>query len=112
MRRRRRGAALIEALIAITTLVVAGVGMIGFVLQTVENVRLVTMRHAETLSAAAELHTLQLSTPTELAMRVGQSRIKCCDLLVQPLSTALYRVTLADTLTGAAILETSLYARP
>jgi Tfp pilus assembly protein PilV len=111
MARQRIGAALIEALVALVLLATTGVAMVSHVLQTIEAARLAVQRDNETRAASATLDRVRLWSGSEIAVRMGRTRLPCCEMIIQPLSRALYHVTLVDTLTGAAILETTIYTR-
>jgi hypothetical protein len=106
----RSGAVLLEAMIALTMIAIAGVGMVTYLGQTIESLRQVHSRDRDTRAASVELDRLSLLTSRELAARIGRSRVSCCELVVEPLTPVLYRLALADTATGAFILETSVYA--
>jgi hypothetical protein len=109
-RRPRAGAVLLEAMIAITLIAIAGVGMVTHLGQTIETIRHVHERDRAARSASRELDRLSLLRNGQLAARIGRSRIACCDLVVEPITPVLYRVALADTTTGAFLLETAVYA--
>ena len=111
MVRQRTGAALIEALVALVLLATTGVAMASHVLQTIELARLAVRRDNEVRAASAALDRVRLWTGSEIAMRMGRTRLSCCELAIQPLSSALYHVAVVDTLTGATLLETTIYSR-
>jgi hypothetical protein len=109
-RQARRGAVLLEAMIAITMIAIAGVGMVTYLGQTIESIRQVHDRDRATRAASRELDHLSLLRSAQLGVRVGRTRIGCCELVVEAVTPVLYRLALADTMTGAFILETSVYA--
>jgi hypothetical protein len=99
-------------LVAITLLAVAGVGLSTLLGQTVDGVHRMHRRDADTREASRTLDRVVLWRRDELAARVGTSRVPCCTLQVAPLAPTLFRVALADTVTGAVLLETSVYHPP
>ena len=111
MIRQRTGAALIEALVALVLLATTGVAMLSHVLQSMEAARLAVRRDIEMRTASAALDRVRLWSSSEIAIRMGHTRLPCCEMIIQPLSSALYHVVLVDTLTGATMLETTIYSR-
>ena len=108
--RMRRGAALLEALVALTMLVTVGTGMITLLGQTVETTRETHARDEETRAAGEILERLSVLDPAELRVRAGVSRLPCCTLSLQIQSNVVFDVELADPRTGAVILRTTIYA--
>lgn len=108
----RRGAVLLEALVALVILALTGVAMITLLGQTVETARQVHRREAETRAAGAALERVLAWDRSAMVARVGQSRLACCGLTVEAVTPALFRVAVSDTATGAVLLETSYYAPP
>jgi Tfp pilus assembly protein PilV len=104
-----RGAVLLEALVALTLVAIAGLGMVTLLGQTVEVNRQLHRTERETRRAGEALEGLLVLDRATLAARVGRSRVGCCLLTVEAVTPDLYRVVLSDTATGAAILATSTY---
>jgi hypothetical protein len=107
---RRRGAALLEAIVAITLLVTAGVAMITHVIQTIDTARMAAIRDREVREAGSILQRALLWTRADLLARVGHSRMNCCLLDVSRESATVFRLAVSDTGTGALIIETAIYA--
>src|SRR5256885_1417036 len=111
-RARRTGAVLLEAMIAITMIVIAGVGMVTLLGQSVTTAREAHRRDRDVRLASATLERVMLWTRAELDARVGTSRLGCCVLTIDLITPALYRVALLDTATNAVVLETTVYQPP
>jgi Tfp pilus assembly protein PilV len=106
---RSKGVALLEVLVAITLLAVAGVGWMSLVHESARAARNAAARDADMQSASATLRHISLWTPSELAAHVGRTRHDGYDVTVSPLAASLWSITVADTLTGATLLATSRY---
>jgi type II secretory pathway pseudopilin PulG len=108
-RRRRSGVALLEVIVGLTVLSIAGVGLLVMLAQAGDSVHALDERDAEARAASAHLDRVALWTRDQLDSRIGSTRLADWTLHVALLTPRMYRVALADTLTGALLLETSLY---
>ena len=109
LRPSRSGAALIETLIAIVILAIAGVGLVTLLGQTVHTVHQFRERETEFAAAGRALDGMVSWSRTELDARVGEQSFHGWQLRITDAGTGLYDVVLADTLTGAQLLRTTLY---
>lgn len=105
----RSGAALIETVIALVILAGAGVGLVMLLGQTVHTVHQFRMREAEFRNAGQAMDGMVAWSRTELDARMGAKRFRLWELRVGDAGPGLYDVALADTLTGAELLRTTLY---
>ncbi|MDB4878324.1 MAG: hypothetical protein JWM41_4770 [Gemmatimonadetes bacterium] len=105
----RSGAAIIEALVAMVMLAVAGTALIALLGQTRHSMR--TLRDSEKLTreASAQLDRLVLFDRAELAAREGRYTLAGWSMSVTQVAPALFDVFVARTDTGAALLGTTLY---
>ena len=112
-RRPSRGFALIDALLAVAILGLASTGLIALLRQTTMAVESMGSRERDIRDASAALAAVTLRDAAWLDARIGDTRYQRWTLSVELGPTALYRLRIRDTLTGAAILETTTYrARP
>lgn len=107
--RRRRGAILFEVMVGLLLLVIAGVGWITLMDQTVHTVHQIRLREHDYEAAADDLEHVALWTSEEFSAHTGPTRIGSYVLDVQALSANLFAVVVRDT-TGATLLSTSMYA--
>jgi Tfp pilus assembly protein PilV len=108
-RRGRRGVALLEVLVGLVLLTVAGTALLALVAQTIDAVDRRYRHDADTRAASGRLDAIALWNRAELDARVGSSPLGPWTLRVTPLTPTLYRVELADASTDAVVLVTSLY---
>jgi type II secretory pathway pseudopilin PulG len=105
----RRGVALLEVMVGLTLLAIAGVGLLVVLAQATDSVHEIDRRDAEARAASALLDGVSLWTRDQLDARIGSTRLADWTLHVAPLTPTIYRMALADTMTGALVLETSMY---
>jgi Tfp pilus assembly protein PilV len=105
----RRGAAMIEAVIAVVMLAVAGTGLITLLGQTRHSMR--TLRESEraTRDASVELDRLVLLDRTDLVAREGRSSSEGWSIRVTQIDAALFDVSIAPSDTSATLLNTTVY---
>jgi type II secretory pathway pseudopilin PulG len=108
-RRPKRGVALLEVMVGLTLLAIAGVGLLVVLVQATDSVHEIDRRDGEARAASGQLDRASLWTRDQLDARIGSTRLADWTLHVAPLTPTMYRVALADTMTGALVLETSLY---
>jgi Tfp pilus assembly protein PilV len=105
----RRGAALLEVLVGLAILLVAGSGLVTLVAQHAHDIRELRRREADTREAAMLLERVARSPRIELAggrsTASGELRVE-----IGPLAPSLHSVAVIDTRTGAMLLRTSIYA--
>lgn len=106
---RRRGTSLLEVLVAIVILAVAGVGLITLLGQTGNSLHDALDRDALTRLAATRLEAESLRSPAELQALVGERSAGPLRLHVQQLAGDLFVITATDTLDDAVVLRTTLY---
>lgn len=103
---------LLEVLLGIAILSMSGVALITLLTQTVHTVRHGRDTERRIMSASKLLNRATLWSTTELDVHVGRQRIDTWNLDVQMTQPDLYSLTVLDTLTGAAILQTMVYRPP
>jgi hypothetical protein len=107
--RDRSGAVLLEALIAMTILAIAGLLLVSMASQSAESLRLAQEREREFRAANAFLDAVSLWPTQDLDRHLGTRPQGPWRMFVARPSATLYVVTLQDSLGGYTILETSLY---
>src|SRR5262245_26275562 len=107
--RARRGVALLEVVVGLSLLAVAGAPLLALLAQTIDAVDRHYRHDAEVRAASGRLDAIALWNRAQLDARTGSTPLDAWTLRVTPLNSTLYRVELADTATGAAVLATSLY---
>lgn len=110
-RRKRRGVALLEVLIALVLLAVLGVGWITLMGQLRVAIHQVRATEREVLDASRLLDGVSLWSRSDFDGRTGTSRTAGFTLHVQPVGPRLYSVIVADTLQDAPLLGTTFYPR-
>jgi type II secretory pathway pseudopilin PulG len=108
-RRRRRGASLLEVLVGLAMLAIAGASMLALLAQTIDAVRRQQRHDAEIRAASERLDAVAVWTRAQLEARVGTTPLGPWTLRVAIVTGGLYHVALADPTTEATLLETSLY---
>jgi Tfp pilus assembly protein PilV len=105
----RRGTAMIEAVIAIVMLAVAGTGLITLLGQTRHSMR--TLRESERAirAASAQLDRLVLLDRGDLVAREGRSSNDGWSIRIAQIDVALFDVSVAPSDTSAALLSTTVY---
>lgn len=105
----RKGAVLLEAIVAVVILAVAGTTAVTLVGQSADAVRRAREADAEAREASAFLHAVSLWTRDDLDLRLGDRPQGDWRLQVQRPSPTLYEVTLVDSARTRVILRTSLF---
>lgn len=105
----RTGAVLLEAIIALVILTVAGTAAVTLVSQSADAVRRAREADAEAREANAFFHAASLWTREDLDRRLGDRPQGDWRLLVQRPAPTLYEVVLVDSAATHEILRTSLY---
>lgn len=106
---RRRGAALLEVLVAITLLVVAGALAVRMAVASARTVAAVRDTESRLRRASAFLEVVALWTRDDLDRRLGERPQGPWQLHVQRTSPTLYVVILVDSGDGRELLRTSLH---
>lgn len=106
----RTGAVLLEAMVAMAILGLTGIAWMVLLVQSLHSVDQARHREAALRVAAAALNATSVWSPADLAAHVGTSRFHGVDLEVGELTPTLFSLTALDTLTGTALLRTSVYA--
>lgn len=105
----RPGIAMLEVVVGLSLLTVAGAALLALLSQTMDAVERRYQHEAATRAASWRMDAIALWSRSQLDARVGSTPLGAWTLRITPLGPTLYRVGLADTATGAAVLETSLY---
>jgi type II secretory pathway pseudopilin PulG len=105
----RRGAVLLEAIVALAILSVAGTAAVTMVSQSADAVRRARESAGEVARADAFLHAAALWTREDLDRRLGRRRQGPWTMFVQRPTAELYEVTLADSAGERVLLRTSLH---
>ena len=108
-RARRAGAALLEVLVALTVLSVAGIATLSASRQAAEAVERARWADEETRAASAFLDAVALWPRADLDRHLGVRDEGAWHLRVDRHSPTIYRVTLTDTSDVRVLLATSLY---
>ena len=107
--RGRRGAVLLEAMVAVVILAVAGTAAATLVGQSADVVRRAREADREARAASAFLHAVSLWTREDLDRRLGERPQGDWRLQVQRPAPTLYEVVLLDSAATHEILRTSLF---
>lgn len=107
--RSRRGAVLLEAIIALAVLSVAGTAAVTLVSQSADAVRRAREADVEAREASAFLHAVSLWTREDLDRRLGDRPQGDWRLHVQRPTPTLYEVVLVDSARTRVILRTALF---
>lgn len=105
----RTGMVMLEVILGVAILGMAGVGLVTLLTQTLHTVRQGRAAERRTASAVQLLDRATLWSESELASRRGRSRIGDWNLDVAAPQTQLYTLVVLDTLTGAPVLRTTVY---
>ncbi len=109
MSRRREGFTLIDVVLGVAILTITATGLIALLRQTLQSTSSMIQRDREARAAGMTLAAVAVRKPAWLDQRVGESRIDSWTLRVERESAARYRIALADTATGATVVETAIY---
>lgn len=109
MRRADAGAALLEAIVALTVLVTAGTAAVSLASQSAQAVHAAHDREAEMRSASAFLEAVALWTRDDLDRRLGDRPQGSWRLRIDRPAPELYVVVLTDSTGTIEILRTALF---
>ena len=109
--RAEAGYALLELVLAITILTVAGLGLAGWMRESAHTAAAIASRDAELTRASAFLDLVALWPSEDLDRRLGSRRQGIWRLTIQRPTPDLYEVQLADSM-GFVLLATTLYRAP
>jgi type II secretory pathway pseudopilin PulG len=110
--RAERGAALLEVLAAMVILAVAGVGLVGVVLQALQDADRARAREFRYAEAASQLTRLSLRDAHGLDLRLGRRAVGAWITSVDRPRPGLYRLAIADTLVPEEELVVTIVRRP
>jgi Tfp pilus assembly protein PilV len=105
----RRGTAIIEVLVALVVLAVAGTALVSMLGQTQASVNLTHRREHEVEPAVQLLDEALTMSHAELEARIGSTRRRGFTLTISAAAPSLYALEVADTASGAVLLRTALY---
>jgi type II secretory pathway pseudopilin PulG len=100
---------MLEVMLGVAILGMAGVALVTLLTQTVHTVRHGRAAERQTTSAAQLLDRATLWSDTELASRLGRQRIGNWNLEIAAPQPRLYMLVVLDTLTDAPVLRTAVY---
>lgn len=105
----RRGAVLLEVVVALTILATGGAGMIALASQSVDSLRRASAAERETERASEFLDAVVLWPRADLDRHLGARAQGPWRLIIERPLPTLYTVTLADSIGGRTLLTTALY---
>lgn len=105
----RRGAVLLEAIVALAILSVAGTAAVTLVSQSMDSVRRARIADEEMRAANALFHGVALWTREDLDRRLGERPQGPWKLIVQRPAPTLYEVVLTDSALTHELLRTTLF---
>lgn len=105
----RRGAALVETLLALVVLAFTGAGMIALLAQTVNGEKHLHEREREMSEAVRALERVATFNRADLLERAGAQRLPSLWLEIVARPDSLFDVIVRDTLHRAELLHTTLY---
>lgn len=107
----RRGAALLEVIIAMTVLSVSGAALIGLLRGAARVVHVAESSEVEMRAANNFINAVSLWSRAELDQRLGSREQGPWILEITRTQATLYRIVLTDSLGKSAIVETVLFRR-
>jgi hypothetical protein len=105
----RKGAVLLEAIVALVILAVAGTSAVTLVSQSADAVRRARVADVEMREANAFFHAVALWTRDDLDRRLGEREQGRWKLIIQRPTPTLYEVVLTDSAVAHEILRTTLF---
>ncbi|HEX7980445.1 MAG TPA: type II secretion system protein [Gemmatimonadaceae bacterium] len=105
----RRGMLMLEVMLGIAILGIAGVALVTLLTETLATASRGRAAEREVLGAAQLLDRATLWSNGELAMRLGRARVGAWDLEIAAPRARLYTLTVLDTLTRVVVLRTTVY---
>lgn len=109
MVRHRSGAVLLEVVVALTVLTIAGVSALTMSAASARAVRQAQARDREVRAASAFLDAVVLWTREDLDRRLGERRQGPWRLRIDRPAPALYTIVLTDSLSGVELLRTAVF---
>jgi type II secretory pathway pseudopilin PulG len=109
MMRAPRGMVLLEVMLGIAILGMAGVALITLLTQTVATVQRGRTTERKVASASQLLDRASLWSAAELTVHLGRTRVAGWDVQVDALGRRLYDVSILDTLSETPVLRTTFY---
>jgi len=110
--RARRGAAMIEVLVALVLLATAGTGFVTLLGQTAHSMRSTLLSEREARRASEQLDRLALLDRASLRALAGRTRQRGWTLDVTIADSGLFDVSIAASDTTITLLRTTLYRPP
>jgi len=107
--RNRKGSGILDVVISLSILGLSGTGLITLLGQTAQSVRHVRDTERQVRRASDQLGMFAAYTRPQLVAIVGSSRVREWTVQVRQSATDLFDVVIADTVTGAPVLATTLY---
>ena len=104
-----RGAALLEAIVALAVLALVGVTSVSSAVVSADAMGRARRHEARVVEAGAFLDVVSLWPREDLERHLGSSRQGPWVLIVERPNPALFELTLTDSLTREALVETALY---
>lgn len=108
---RRRGAALLEVIAALTLLMLSGVAGAALLTQTTRTVSDAQRTDRSTAKASAVLARVSMWTAQQLDAAQGEHAQFGVAIAVERFTPTLYRVAISDTLSRVSLVTTVLYRR-
>jgi len=105
----RSGSALLEVMLAVVLLATSGTALITLLGQSAHSLRRVRQTELEAQRASDELGRFVTYDRTQILASVGQSVSRGWLVSVAQSAPELFEVVIADTITRAAILRTTVY---
>lgn len=106
---RRRGAVLLEAIVALAVLATVGSAGAWMASESIRTVNRVHEREAGVRAASRFLTAVSLWPREDLDRHLGTTAQGPWDLYIERVRPPLYAVSLADTTTGMVVLRTALF---
>lgn len=107
--RQRRGTALLEVMVSLVLLGLAGTALVTLMGQSEQTLRQVRQTERAARGASDELARFAVYDRTQVIASIGQQTLRGWLVSVTQSAPDLFDVVIADTLTNAPILRTTLY---
>lgn len=112
MRRAERGAALLEALVALAILAIAGVSLVGLLVDVTRGEHRLEVRERESRRADQMLTSLALEDKRGLDLRLGRRAVGAFVTDIERPEPGLYRLAVADSAAPDSPLLVTVVFRP
>lgn len=109
LRRRRAGSALLEVLVALVVLAIAGTALITFLGQTAHSMRNALESERLAHAAAREMNKLVVASRDQLVASIGRRSVDGWTIGINELTPALFVIVIAQSDTSSVLLHTTLY---